>query len=62
MPDQRQWPGLEVIAVERVGIETQFFVPEQFIELLEYRPVGLLNAIISRQIRDSLNSLVRRER
>jgi hypothetical protein len=39
MPDQRQWPGLEVIAVERVGMETQFFVPEQFIELLEYRPL-----------------------
>jgi len=51
-----------LIAVERVGVETQFFVPEQFIELLEYRPVGLLNAIISRQIRDSLNSLVRRDR
>jgi len=28
-----------LIAVERVGVETQFFVPEQFIELLEYRPL-----------------------
>ena len=28
-----------LIDVERVGVETQFFVPEQFIELLEYRPL-----------------------